>query len=187
MIAMVAGHALAQPNPLVNLPVVGPLVALLDSAAVGLGLPQWLSEFGELVLTGVLVLVCLRLLLRRLLPWAGRVLARPAEWLVEAGCVVLLSPELLISRRLRASGRRLPEFIYYYGTIVLGASDGLRRFCQAMLPGLVIFRKIPSFALVVLLLVGFLVWNHDECSTSDGPACVSPVAQWMTSVTARAK
>ncbi|MGQ0778270.1 MAG: hypothetical protein ACT4NY_28330 [Pseudonocardiales bacterium] len=51
-------------NGLTGLPLLGPMVGYVDSAAVDVGLPLWLREFAVLALLGVLAYLALRLIVR---------------------------------------------------------------------------------------------------------------------------
>lgn len=60
------GIALAEVNSVTDLPLLGPMMGYVDRAAVDLGMPVWLREFGQLVLLGVLAYLALRLIVRRI-------------------------------------------------------------------------------------------------------------------------
>lgn len=60
------GTPLSDLNSLADLPLLGPMVSYVDRAAVELGVPLWLREFGELVLLGLFAYLALRLIVRRI-------------------------------------------------------------------------------------------------------------------------
>src|SRR5262245_37506115 len=96
-------------NPLSGLPILGGLLGKLDQAVTQLGLPLWLRALLEMVVTAALAFLLLRLVLNRLLPWAGNAFVEPIVALAEGIRVVLLLPDLAVSRSVRRFGRIPPE------------------------------------------------------------------------------
>jgi hypothetical protein len=168
-------------SPVADVPLLGDLVGLLDGAAADLGMPFFLRTFAEFVAGWVLAYLLLRVLTGRLLPWAGTALLVPAMMVTQAVVVVLLLPDLGISRRARRSGRTPPEFVYGYGAAVIGVVEAVENLLRRALPKLALTRLIRPWLLILLLVAWFLVWNDAGCAAGTGASCVSPMEQWLSS------
>jgi hypothetical protein len=167
-------------TPFAGLPLVGGLVEVLDTAIAQLEFPLWLRSSLEFVLLAVLGYLLLRFLTRHVLPWIGALLVAPVVWLTDGLRVVLLLPDLALARLVRRAFDRMPpEVVYAYGSVVMAATDGVQELARKALPALAITRRVHGSLLAGLLVIGFLVWNSEECGP--GPECVSPVTQWTTS------
>jgi hypothetical protein len=168
-------------SPVADVPLLGDLMDLLDGAALQIGIPFWLRTFAELVAAGVLAYVLLRVATARLLPWAGTALVLPATLITKATLVVLLLPDLGASRLARRFGRTPPEIVYGYGAAVVGFLESLEELLRRALPKLALTRAMRPWALVLLLVAWFLLWNHLDCAAGVAPSCVSPVQLWSSS------
>ncbi|MET8994342.1 hypothetical protein [Amycolatopsis sp. NPDC004169] len=164
-----------------DVPVFGDLVGLVDNAAIQLGFPLPFRAFGELIIVGVLAFFLLRLVTARLLPWAGNALVRPVTMLTQALLVLLLLPDLGIARLARHLRRKPPEAVYGYGSAVLAVVESVEELIRRGLPKLGLVRALRPWALIVLLVAGFLLWNQEECAVGTGPTCASPVQAWLAS------
>ncbi|WP_328608472.1 hypothetical protein OG943_04935 [Amycolatopsis sp. NBC_00345] len=169
-------------SPVAGVPLLGDLVSLLDGAATQAGIPFWLRASAELVVVALLGYLLLRVLTARLLPWLGTALVPPAALVVQAALVLLLLPDLGISRLSRRFGRTPPEVVYGYGAAVMGCADAAETLLRRGLPKLQLTRLMRPWLLVALLLAGFLLWNGQDCAAGVGAQCVSPVQFWMSSV-----
>lgn len=167
-------------SPVADVPLLGDLVGLLDGAAADLGMPFFLRAFAEFVGAGVLAYVLLRVLTGRLLPWAGTALLVPVMMITQAVVVVLLLPDLGISRRARRSGRTPPEFVYGYGAVVIGVVEAVEGLLRRTLPKLALTRSMKPWLLILLVIAWFLLWNHVDC-VGTGTSCVSPTQRWLSS------
>lgn len=168
-------------SPVTDVPVFGDLIGLLDNAAVQIGFPLAFRAFGELVVVGVLAFVVLRLVTTRLLPWAGNALVRPVMMLTRGLLVLLLLPDLGIARLTRRFGRKPPEAVYGYGAAVLAVVESVEELIGHGLPKLALTRALRPWALIVLLVAGFLLWNQEDCASGTAPKCASPVQVWLAS------
>lgn len=165
-------------NPVSDVPLLGDLLGKLDEAVTQVGFPLWLRAFLEIVLTGIVCFYLLRLITRHLLPWAATVLVRPVCAIVDAVCAMLLLPDFAISMAIRRLGRVPPEPVHTYGSVVMTMTDGVRSAVNFLVPGLSVARRANGFALTVVLVAGFLIWNHETCAASP---CVTPVTAWTAS------
>jgi hypothetical protein len=169
-------------NPLLRLPLVRAPLTWLDGAVLGTA-PRWLAELTELVALGVGLYLLLRFTVRILLPALGPWLAVPVGWLVMMLRLVLLAPEWTVTRLLDRL-RRLPgPALYAYGDGVLNATDGLATRLEQSLPRLRGLRTVPRWALVLVLVAGFAIWNTATCASDTGTPCVSPIVQWGNDAT----
>ncbi|MFD9733208.1 hypothetical protein [Umezawaea sp. NPDC059074] len=110
-------------------------------------------------------------------------LVTPAVPATDAVRVLLLVPDLAVSRMFRRFDRVPPEVVYGYGSAVMAVVDAVQGFARQGLPKLAITRAAPRWLLIGAMVVGFLVWNGRECLPADTTACVSPVDYWTTSLT----
>jgi hypothetical protein len=168
-------------SPVADVPLLGDLMGFLDGAATEAGLPFWLRTFAELVAAGLLTYVLLRVATGRLLPWAGTALLVPAAMVTKATVVVLLLPDLGVSRVVRRFGRTPPEFVYGYGAAVVGVVEAVEELLRRALPKLSLTRSMRPWLLILLLVAWFLVWNHVDCAAGTDSSCVSPVQLWTSS------
>jgi hypothetical protein len=171
-----------QVNPLADLPILGVLVHLVDKLLDQLGFPFWLRTFAEIIVTAVAAYLLLKLLARHVLPWAGAALVGPVLALTEGIRVLLLLPDLWVSRLVRRFGGVPPEFVYGYGAIVMSVVDGIQGAVRTGLPKLSFTRFVRPWLLVCAVALLFLVWNGTECVPGQDSVCVSPVSQWTNSV-----
>jgi hypothetical protein len=169
-------------NPLGSMPILGDLTGKLDQAITQLGLPLWLRALAEMLITAVLTFLLLRLVTIRVLPWAANAFVEPIVALVEGVRVVLLLPDLAVSRSVRRFGRVPPEVVYAYGNVVMTSTDAIQRLVRRALPVLGNTRKARRWMLVALLAVGFLLWNSTTCGSGSGSTCTTPVTEWTTSL-----
>ncbi|UOZ11329.1 hypothetical protein [Amycolatopsis sp. WQ 127309] len=163
------------------MPVLGDLVGLLDDAATQFGFPFWFRTFAELVVAVVLTFILLRVLTAKLFPWLGGALAYPLTQLTRALLVLLLLPDLGASRLARRFGRTPPEIVYGYGSGVVAVVEGVDDLFKRALPKLSLTRTIRPWLLAVLLVIGFLLWNNQDCASGTAPQCASPVQVWLAS------
>ncbi|MEU0531336.1 hypothetical protein [Amycolatopsis tolypomycina] len=168
-------------NPVSDVPVFGDLIGLVDTAATQIGFSLPFRAFGELIIVGVLAFVLLRLVTARLLPWAGNALVRPVTMLTQALLVLLLLPDLGVARLTRHFGRKPPEAVYGYGAAVLAVVESAEELIRRGLPKLGLTRALRPWALIVLLVAGFLLWNQQDCAAGAAPTCASPVEVWLAS------
>lgn len=166
-------------NPLDDVPVVGWAVRMLDEAIAQTGIPMWLRAAVELVVTGIVGYQLLKLVVNRVVPWAGLALVRPVVALMEAVRASLLLPDFAVSTAVRRFGRVPPEPVHTYGQVVTTVVDGAQNAVRTALPKLVATRRTPKALLMVLLVVGFLAWNSQACDSKT--ACLTPVTAWTTS------
>ncbi|MGK3207310.1 hypothetical protein [Amycolatopsis sp. MEPSY49] len=169
-------------SPVADVPVLGDLIGLLDSAATQIGFPFWIRTFVELVVAGFLTFALLRLLTAKLFPWLGGALVHPVKLLTRAMLVLLLLPDLGVSRVARRLGRTPPEVVYGYGSAVVAVIEGTEDLVRRALPKFSLTRTIRPWLIGVLLAAGFLLWNNQDCASGTAPRCASPVEVWLASV-----
>lgn len=181
MISMTTSQLPAATNPLVELPGIGGLVAVVHGLLTDLGIPLWIAESIELAGLLLATFLFLRMLLTRLLPWFAASAEPLVDVLFERLAMVFLAPELALTRLRQRSGRAPFAFTYTYGEGVLTAArmaTSVAHFLLRVPPRL---SKVAK--LMALLITAFmaLTWNNGTC-TSVGPAqqCVSPATLWLS-------
>lgn len=168
-------------NPLTELPGAGGVVTLANDLLTDLGVPLWMAESIEL--TGLLILTCvlLRLLVRTALPWFGTVAEPVVGWLLERIAMVLLLPELAVTR-VRTWVRKDPFVAaYHYGDGVMSVTGAVASVLRVVLTALPRLRRTSGVVPVLLTVLLALAWNHGTC-TPDGAVCVSPATHWLNQV-----
>ncbi|WP_280396123.1 hypothetical protein [Nocardia brasiliensis] len=165
-------------NPLVELPVVGDLVALIDKFLLDLGFSAWWAESIEFVVLIVILFVALTAVIGKLIPsLSDKLLERPGH-LTAAIPAVLLAPEWLVTKSLGRLGRAPGRVVYGYGEVVHAVADGIRHVAVAVLQLLRKVGRFPHLIVGLLLVLGLLSWNSESCAGESRP-CVSPVQQWV--------
>jgi hypothetical protein len=170
-------------NPLTELPGAGGVVSLAHGLLTDLGIPLWIAE--SLELTGLLILTCvlLRLLLRSALPWLGTVSDPAVEWLFERIAMLLLIPELAVTRVRAGLGRPPYAASYHYGDGVVSATVAATSVMRVVLRVLPRLRRTPGMVPVLLTVLLALAWNHETCTPGGVTGvCVSPATHWMDQV-----
>jgi hypothetical protein len=156
---------------------------LLDKAAdlireVLAFLPPRVVAFLWFPVLVVLVFVAAMLLLRRLLPFLGKVGAALLRLLASFLVAVLLVPDAVVATTFRSLRMRPPAALYHYGDVVAGSMIGVIGASKAVATGLA--RVARVHVLVVMLACGalFWTWNHGHCPAS-ATTCVRPFTAWV--------
>ncbi|MFY1689502.1 hypothetical protein [Plantactinospora sp. WMMB782] len=130
-------------------------------------------------LLAVVVIGGLLLLVRRVLPWLGRLVGRGLGVLAVAIGAVLLLPDLLVSYLYRRTGNAVPGLAYGYGDLVAELSIGLTRVSQHVAPAFARASRTHAFFVIVLGAFWLWTWNHGYCPGEQVPnGCVRPVVEW---------
>jgi hypothetical protein len=166
-------------NPLNELPVLGPVVTLMDKPLSDAGAPLWLAEAAELLIVGGLSYVLLRILTRSVLPWVLAAAVGPAVVLLGALRIVLLLPQFAVATAYDRLERAPAGAVYAYGHGVMGLTDALEAAARRALPQCCGIRKLPGVVLIVLLLALFALWNNNYCGSDAKRSCVSPITRWV--------
>ncbi|WP_159104511.1 hypothetical protein [Plantactinospora sp. BB1] len=130
-------------------------------------------------LLAVLVIGGLLLLVRRVLPWLGRLVGRALGVLAVAVGAVLLLPDLLVSYLYRRTGGAPPGLAYGYGDLVAELAIGLTRVSGLAAPAFARAARTPAVFVIVLGALWLWTWNHGSCPGEQAvDACVRPVVEW---------
>lgn len=176
-------QVIAPVNPLTELPGAGGVVSLANDLLTDLGVPLWIAESIEL--TGLLILtgVLLGLLVRTVLPWFGTVSEPGVTWLFEKIAMLLLIPELAVTR-VCARTRKYPfAAAYQYGDAVVSTTGAAASVLRAVLTALPRLRRTPKAVTVLVTVVLALAWNHVSCVPGGAlGVCVSPATHWLDQV-----
>ncbi|MEV4656285.1 hypothetical protein [Micromonospora sp. NPDC049301] len=148
-------------------------------------LPAQVRSVLWLPILALVVIIGLRLLVRRALPWLGRLATAGLGWLAVMLGAVLLLPDVLVSLVYRRTGNRPPALIYGYGDAVVEVALGLRRWAALATPASLRLARV-NFGVVLLVALGWLwLWNQGYCpENSTGGYCVRPVEMWVAAVEA---
>jgi hypothetical protein len=144
------------------------------------GLP---ADSRALVVTPAVVLViCLipRIVVRRLLPWAGEYVLLPAAMLA-TGVVTaaVLAVDFVLARAFRLLWLPLTPGHYALGDWTISGARGARAAAGTWTHQA--GRWLSRFSPVVLLFAGIaitILWNAGYCTRNPGPSCATPLAQW---------
>jgi hypothetical protein len=137
----------------------------------------WLPIFA------VVVFVALMLVVRKVVPLAGRGGAVVIDVLFTVVGAALLVPDLVVASAWRGMRGRPPALLYHYGDAVAATTAGVTRRSGVVAAGLARVARMHWF-LVVLLCGGLIwTWNHAQCpaTTSARAVCVRPVTGWVDS------
>lgn len=165
-------------NPLLDLPVAGDLVALLDKYLIDLGFSAWWAESVEFVALMVVLFVALTAIVGKLLPLLSDKLLERVDIFVEVVPAVLLAPEWLVTKSLVRLNRAPGCFVYGYGDAVHALADAARQVIVAALRLFGTVARFPRSTVGLLLVMGLLFWNSEYCA-GEAYQCVSPVQQWV--------
>ncbi|MEQ4302615.1 hypothetical protein ABNF97_14650 [Plantactinospora sp. B6F1] len=146
-------------------------VPVLPGAARGV---LWLPLLVVLVIGGLLLLV------RRVLPWLGRLVGRALGVLTVAVGAVLLLPDLLVSYLYRRTGGSPPGAAYGYGDLVGELAIGLTRLSGLAAPAFARAARMHAFFVILLGVLWLWSWNNGYCPDEQASnGCVRPVADWL--------
>jgi hypothetical protein len=133
----------------------------------------------------IIVFLVIRVIVRRVVPWAGRLMLSPA--VIDAAGAALLLVNFLLAQPFRLFRVRVPAWVFALGdatiSMVAAAHQGART----------ARRSIARLSRVRLWMVatttaGIIAWwNTSVClspgdSASSSTACTSPVAAWVQEV-----
>lgn len=167
-------------NPLTELPAVGGVVSVVHSLLTDFGIPLWIAESLELMGLLLATYLVLRQLLSRALPWFATVAEPAVDWLSERLAMVLLVPELAVTRVLARAGRPPFAMTYTYGEGVVTVVGVAASVVRVILQVPQWLRRVSRVVAVVLTALLALSWNSGTC-LSPGPSqgCVSPATHWL--------
>ncbi|MFC9997134.1 hypothetical protein [Nocardia sp. NPDC127526] len=165
-------------NPLLDLPIVGDLVALFDKCLLDLGFSVWGAESVEFVVLTTVSFAVLTAVVGRLIPYlSDRLINSAGQW-AAAIPALLLAPEWLVTKLLGRFGRAPGSMLYGYGDGVFALTDAIGRLVVVVLRLLGRAGKFPHLTVSLFFILGMLVWNSESCVGESDP-CVSPVQQWI--------
>ncbi|SER22999.1 hypothetical protein SAMN05216188_10960 [Lentzea xinjiangensis] len=166
-------------SPLVELPLLGWLVELLDRALLDAGVDAWLARTGEFLLIASLLYVATSLLVRRGFPLLQGVVRPVVDLLADFAMVLVLLPELAVTWTLTRLRLSLPSVIYLYGDAVYAANTAVKSSAAVLVQVLGWLQRKPRLFVIAVVFVLFLLWNTNTCAPGlDG--CVTPVSQWTS-------
>jgi hypothetical protein len=164
-----------------DLPLLGALKQGLDPL-LGWS-PDWIhSAVWTFVVYG-LGLGLLTFMVRRVLPWAGRVLQEPVATLLNGLGITLVLPEYVTTRTFRRLDRRVPRALFGYGDAIQSLVLGAQRAARGMLSGLSGARGLSTRLLALAMLLVLAAWNGTYCNER-GQGCQVPSSEWADSVEA---
>lgn len=164
-------------NPLIDLPLVGWPVALLDKLFIDLGHSAWWAQTMEFMILMIVLFAVATMVLGRIVPWLSAELRAQARWLVAPVPAVLLAPEWLVTKLIVRFGKTPGRIVHGYGDSVLLLASGLETGLIMMARLLGGVGRCGRPIACLLIVFGFLVWNSASC-LPDSVTCVSPVQQW---------
>jgi hypothetical protein len=151
-------------------------------------LPANVRTYVVVPLVVVVIYLVPRVVVHRVLPWAGRYLVVPVtalvSWVVAAVALVV---DFVLARTFRLVGLPLTSVHYAVGDWAIAGSRGVRvgtryRVWQAG-------RWLGRFSPVVLLLAAIAItvmWNAGYCDRNPSTGCADPLAQWWSGIRALA-
>jgi hypothetical protein len=166
-------------NPLTELPVIGPVVELMDKPLSDAGVSLWLAQAAELLVVGSLSFALLRIATRSVLPWILAAAVGPTVALLGALRILLLLPQLAVTTAYDRLQRAPARAVYAYGHGVMDLTEALEAGARRALPQCRGIRRLPGLVLIGLLLALFALWNNNYCGSDAKRSCVSPVARWV--------
>jgi hypothetical protein len=168
-------------NPLTELPLVGGVVEVVHSLLTDLGIPLWMAESIELAGLLLVTYLALRLVLVRLLPWFARAVDPVVDRLFDLVAMVLLAPELAVTRTRLKMGKAPFGAAYVYGDGVVTATRAATSLTRAFVNALPKLGRAPKVVPLAIAVLLALMWNSTTCA-STGPTgmCVSPAAHWIS-------
>jgi len=162
---------------------------LIDRLAAWLpGVLGWLpaTVHGYVVVPLVVLVILLvpRIVVHRVLPWAGRYLVVPIVALT-TGVVAAaaLIADFVLARTFRLAGLPLTGGHYAVGDWGIAGTRGLRVETRYW-----VFRAgrwLSRFSPLVLLVASIaitVIWNAGYCDRTQGAGCVDPLAEWWHDV-----
>lgn len=160
-------------------------MSLLDKVAewirevLAFGSPEFV-EGAWFPILAIVVFIATMLVIRKVLPLAGKVGAALLRMLSTLAGAVLLVPDLLIAGAFRGMRGRPPTLLYHYGDAVAASMIGIARGSEVVTRGLARVARM-NFLLVILACSGLIwTWNHDHCPPAK-TACVRPFTSWVNS------
>lgn len=131
----------------------------------------------------VVVFIGMRLLVRKAVPWLGRLAGVLVRSLVAVVGATLLVPEFVAATAFRQVGIRPPGLVYGYGDAVAETMIKLGTMAGATTSALA---RVARMNITIVLLLGALwlwAWNQSHCrDVVAGAPCERPVAQWMAAL-----
>jgi hypothetical protein len=162
-------------------------VSFIDKVAewvreiLAFGSPEFVAGAWFPVLA-VVVFIAAMLVVRTVLPLAGKAGAALFPVLSALLGAVLLMPDMLIAASFRAVRGRPPALLYHYGDAVAASMIGIAHGSQVVASRLA--RVARTHVLIVALTCSALIWtwNHSHCpATPAKTTCVRPFTSWMNS------